>query len=612
MSEHKSDIIQQIDEYLAQSRDCESSAPAKACEYAALSLRLAREHNLPSYIWRSVRRYVQTIFRYRLHGELGEKDIQEAIRCAKAVGEEQEALQLYNYMGSFYRIRGRFSEAVDVTQKCLELSKAYQDKYCEMHSYGNLGRTYYEIGEYDRAYEYHLFSLQIAEEINELTTIQTQMNSIGTIYHKLGRYEDSLVYFERTLEICRLRGDLYSIANNLSNIGDVYRGLHRYDEALAYLNEALSIAQIEGFSSIKTLAMANLALVFEGLEQYDEALHYCGEALADLEKTDRIPFTADVRTVFARIKTKQGNYEEALELLEKSRLVAESMSEKHDLLTIVYYNLAQACEGKGDIAAAYHWYKLYVAAQAAIHQEEKERDIARQERVYALQKAERARTLLEKQLLQSEHNALRAQINPHFLFNALNSIQSLLAESHTEEALRYLSRFARLMRCILDNSRSKSVPLALELETYKLYIEIEQLRFRNKFEYVVEVEGDINTADMDIPPMIAQPFIENAIWHGLLPKAEGARLCIRIKALDERRYVMEIEDNGIGRLASMSSKKSSSGHRSAGIAIIEERLSLLSDLLGVELSAEIIDLQEQKHGSTGTRVRLVLPIEALS
>lgn len=204
-----------------------------------------------------------------------------------------------------------------------------------------------------------------------------------------------------------------------------------------------------------------------------------------------------------------------------------------------------------------------------------------------------------------EMQALRAQMNPHFIFNCLNSINRYIVKSDQATASLYLTRFAKLIRLILDNSNNKNVVLSNELEALRLYIEMESLRFSQKFTYDIIVENNVNPDSIEVPPLIIQPFVENAIWHGLLHKTEAGRLRIHLQMAGENMLQCTVEDNGIGRQKARDLKsKSATTRKSLGMQLTEDRLSLLNKHAQLNSSIEIIDLAGPEQEAAGTRVIL--------
>lgn len=238
---------------------------------------------------------------------------------------------------------------------------------------------------------------------------------------------------------------------------------------------------------------------------------------------------------------------------------------------------------------------------------------AYQYRVDQIRRKARLKADYEKKLAQVEMSALLAQMNPHFLFNTLNSIDSYIVKNESKKASEYLNNFARLVRLILQHSRSDYISLADELEALDLYLQMESLRFDNCFDYKIEVDDSLRTSSIVIPPMLIQPFLENAIWHGLrhLSKdpCEGKILLKITRDGDYLRCI--IEDNGIGREKSAALKAGKSGNnhkKSMGMRITRDRIDLINKLRNVDARVEIIDLKDDNDKAAGTRVELTIPV----
>jgi ligand-binding sensor domain-containing protein/putative methionine-R-sulfoxide reductase with GAF domain len=198
--------------------------------------------------------------------------------------------------------------------------------------------------------------------------------------------------------------------------------------------------------------------------------------------------------------------------------------------------------------------------------------------------------------------ALRAQMNPHFIFNCLNSINSFILDNHQDTASRYLIKFAKLIRLILENSNSKFIPLQSELDALKLYIEMESLRFETKFTWEVLVDEDVAAHHIMVPPLILQPFVENAIWHGLLHKSGPGTLVVAVTQ-PENTLICTITDNGVGRDASREFKSASLNQKqSLGLKLTQERLALMHEQEKKKFKVEIIDLFDAGGVAAGTQV----------
>ena len=236
----------------------------------------------------------------------------------------------------------------------------------------------------------------------------------------------------------------------------------------------------------------------------------------------------------------------------------------------------------------------------------------RQEQRKLIEEKERKLLEFNKVLAESKLTALRTQMNPHFVFNCLNSIQECIVFEKYKEAQGYLQKFSRLMRLVLQNSDKNLVPLHQEIEMLKLYLELEKLRFTEKFSYeIIYDEEELDTENIEIPPMLLQPFVENALWHGLLPKKENRVLKLVFKLLKGDILECSVDDNGIGRQKSYLLKEkqtSTKKHESKGIRITQDRLNLISLQYNQHARIEIIDKEDYEGNPIGTRVVIELAV----
>lgn len=207
---------------------------------------------------------------------------------------------------------------------------------------------------------------------------------------------------------------------------------------------------------------------------------------------------------------------------------------------------------------------------------------------------------------------LRQQMNPHFVFNTLNSIQYFLFQNDKKSSNFYLSKFAQLLRTVIDNSNQQFVLLKEELSAIEIYLELEKLRFKDKISYTIELDGNIELDKTSIPPMFIQPFIENAILHGLIPLEKNGAISIQLKK-EDNSIVCFIVDSGIGRKKSFELKNNSNrNHKSLGTKISENRIKLLNAIYKKNLKIEYTDLYDEHGNACGTQVKVILPSQILN
>jgi LytS/YehU family sensor histidine kinase len=220
-----------------------------------------------------------------------------------------------------------------------------------------------------------------------------------------------------------------------------------------------------------------------------------------------------------------------------------------------------------------------------------------------VRKQEQLKGKYEKELLELEAKALRAQMNPHFIFNCMNSIKSLIQKNEREKAVTYLTVFSKLIRTIFQNSDKREISLFDEIETCKLYMQLESMRFSNKFSYAFNIDETIDLKSVMVPALIIQPFIENAIWHGIMPKEEGGYVHVTVDKNDHKIRCI-IDDDGIGRETSLQNKflVESSSHESKGEHLTQARLDLDNLLNERNARIEIADKKNSETKSAGTTV----------
>ena len=229
-------------------------------------------------------------------------------------------------------------------------------------------------------------------------------------------------------------------------------------------------------------------------------------------------------------------------------------------------------------------------------------------RMRQLLRAQRIKDQFTKKIAEVEMQALRAQMNPHFIFNSLNSINNFILKNEGEAASDFLTKFSRLVRKVLTNSKSKFVSLEDEFVALKLYIELEQLRFNYRFTYEINIDHYLDTNFVLIPPLLLQPYVENAIWHGLMHKDEGGMISINVTKNDDN-LLFTVQDNGIGRVKSSAYKsKYGNENKSMGMSITADRIKIINEMYNLHANVIIDDLYDEENIAVGTKVTISVPI----
>ncbi len=523
--------------------------------------------------------------------------------------------------------------------------------------YNNIAIVYHVKGNFHKSIDNHFKALRIREGLNNASDIAMSYKGIGNIFGEIGQNRKAIKYNFKALEIYVNENDSINIAKTYNDIGADYSILNIIDSAIYCYKIALGI--FSGYNLKKSMALCSVNLANNYLLQnnYNKSLSYYNKAIV---LSDKI---GDVRTQIGALKGKgmllkqKGDYAGAIELLKR---VLQKV-EKTDYILLkrnIYKDLSEFYEKVENYYLSYNYFKKYVSLKDSIlntensqfiheletkyqtTQKEKEIEILQKDNeikdakvkaqhrlilliaiafllifiiayfYYRLNKNKQKTIQNELQIknLLTEQKMLRSQMNPHFIFNSLNSIQSFISAGKAYDAEKYLARFGKLMRGILENSRADYITLENEVEVLQLYIGLEQLRFDNRFEFSIEMDDDLECELIMIPAMLIQPFCENAILHAFKNRKNGK---LKLSFADEGDIlVCTIDDNGIGRKATQESKTENK-HTSLATQITIERLATLSEQMNVNASLSITDkVDKATDMAIGTKVELRIPIIA--
>jgi tetratricopeptide (TPR) repeat protein len=476
----------------------------------------------------------------------------------------------------------------------------------------DISETYYQMGNYLEAKKV-VDEIAIGRKANEPleTQIQNQKAKIEARLHegnaKTDLYSNSLntIRSGRNVEPQAQQ----SLSETKEEIAEVFRGQQRYDEEIDLRNQAIEF----------NLENNNLAEVAKDKVEISKTLEAKGEstaALSQLEEAARIADTinnprekANAFLSLADLYERNGRNNQALGAYKKySAAVTELEKQNENRLMqkeVIINQQKEIDELTQDVSAG--------------RQEEdlQEATVFRQQLIiygliaiilivggasYSIYRSAQA-SKMANQLLALK--SLRSQMNPHFIFNALNSVNHFIAQQDERTANKFLSDFSQLMRLVLENSEQDFITLNKEQEMLALYLKLEHYRFRDKFDYEFEVGQDINGESVELPPMLIQPYIENAVWHGLRYKETKGRLVVRFIKRDKEIEV-NVTDDGIGRRKSTELKTvNQRKHNSTGLKNISERLAIINKVYQSDYRVEVKDLTE----SGGTKVSIHIPIK---
>ena len=568
----------------------------KAFELTNNALKLATRNNYLKGKAEALRTLGFCYIRFSKHQEaLGY--LEEALVLLKLLKNLHGLSDVYEYFGIIKRSLGDYKSSLNFLSRSLDLRTElgyFEGKALSLY---HLGVTYKYIGDYEQALDNFMKSLTIARLHNYSIPESYSLNNIGLIYFETGDYSQGLKYFYESLAIRRKEGDKWGEAGCLDSIGLSYYKTKEYDKAIDFCTQSLNISQSTGDKKGHANSVLHLGNIYEELNDFEKALFYYNKGLSIRKDIKDKKGEAEIMIFIAGIFTKHNfnrqNNTWALELMNNSLKIGNEI-EATDLLIKIHYGLYEISKQNQLPEIALMHLEKYITIQKQVHSD------AIQKKIFKLEMAQ-----YEKQLLELEARALRAQMNPHFIFNCMNSIKALVQQKEEDKAVNYLTTFSKLIRTIFQNSDKREISLYDEIETCKLYTQLESMRFGKKFSYHFDIDETIDLKSILVPALIIQPFIENAIWHGIMPKEDGGSLSVSISR-NQDKIACTIDDDGIGRETSKQNKfkGEQSTHQSKGVHLTQSRLDLNNALNQRNAILEIIDKKDNAGNATGTTVVL--------
>ena len=495
-------------------------------------------------------------------------------------------------IGTLYKGIGDYQTAINYYRKVFQTDTRETIQRRIDGSYETWARMEYAelfslLHQYDSAWHYyHLFD---TTSVND-KDLRVYLVSTGETYLLQKDYERALQNFLRGLAMHRKLNDRNEIKRVLLDIAKTYFALNDNKAVLHYAREGLDLSlQTKSRQFIRD-GYQVFYLLYDRLHKADSAYVYYQKyiAMRDVVVSDQ------TKGKFAAYK-----YEQQINSMNNEKLISEQQ------LKIQQQKLTQSSLQKKMLITGFICLIIVsgIIFRTILLKRKNEKNLLElAENELQIQKLES-----QKKLSQLEMHALRAQMNPHFIFNSLSAINLFILENNKLQASEYLSKFARLVRLILQNSQEAFIPLERELDALQLYLELESLRFENKFSYKIITDDLVDTSVIKVPPLIIQPYVENAIWHGLMHKKESGHLDIELYIKDELLFC-KIADDGIGRKKAAELKsKSALSYKSMGMSITADRIAMLQhqDQLGTHIVINDLVLADGSAG--GTEVIIKIP-----
>ena len=475
-----------------------------------------------------------------------------------------------NSIGNIYASLEQYELAINHFTRSLEYEKELDNKIGQAINNQNIGECLEHLGKLDEALEHYKIALSFDIEADSERGKLICNNSIAQIYNKQGKPQKALDIIKSILPASQEFQDKHITTTILITTGKTFFQLGKYKEALIHIEESIELSKEYGFNKNVAEGYTVLSEVYKKQKDYKKALEYYQQGEEYFKKVTNEVNLKYVNDIILRYDTKKKSSQ--IEELAKDKEKAEEQLRKNNTTLLV--------SGLGLLLLAGILYILY--------------------RQYQLNH--------EKRVLTLEQSMLRSQMNPHFLFNSLNSIKLYIINNEKKNAVHYLNKFSKLVRKILEASSLKEISLADELETVELYMNIENIRFSNEIQFKIEIEEDIDVHTVKTPSLILQPFLENAIWHGLSSKEGEKNIVIAISRKNEWFINITITDNGVGRARAQKIKDNKVLKRkSVGIDITKERLANFSKDYQNSFEVEFVDLYDDNGHAAGTQVILNIP-----
>ncbi|MGI9543529.1 MAG: tetratricopeptide repeat-containing sensor histidine kinase [Cyclobacteriaceae bacterium] len=592
---------------------------------------------------------------------------QKAFEISNEIGYHLGAARALNYRGIVFSDQGTYGQAMDHYERAIDYYRKVPYPVGEASCLTNEGNIYQYFSDYANAIKYYLESIKILETEGDTSRLIMAYENLGGIYSQSNNWNKTREYYDKALHYAMMTKDTLNIGFINSDLSLVYLENKEYGKALQALKIGLEVGQQVQDDRLIYYTYLNFYNYYQKQDQLSQAIKFANKSLDQAKKLNNPFMESKSLSQLGYLFLTNGQETKALETLGLAIELEKRQGYKKHLVES-YNHLFKLYQAQGRSTEALEAFRLSTAYNDSILNEEKAKYILLLEQQYQSEKKEKEIVLLakekevqqaetkrqatlkkasmgglafvillaalvvytfwqrlknqkllatkdaelskenfQKQVAQLEMKALRSQMNPHFIFNSMNSINSMILVDDTENASRYLTKFSKLVRLILENSENSTVRLKDELDMLETYIQLEAKRFNGKIDYQFTIDPGIDQETTKVPSMVLQPFIENAIWHGLMHKQEPGLIKIMLEEHGDQLQCI-IEDNGVGREKALQLKeKKLHRQRSMGLKLTEERLKLLNKSELKKL-INFTDLKDKMDRALGTRVKVIIPV----
>lgn len=532
----------------------------------------------------------------------------EASNLFLANGDTAKAGDVLLNLGMEYVNQGHYEEALKVKLKALEFRVACGDSTNISFYFQQIGEVYKELKLPEKWKFYLETAAQLAgnEKYSRLKTRISILNDLGGIYADEGSYSQALEAYQQMIDLSINNNYPNGVATANSNLVEVYFALNDPTKALEVARNAYQMSRNGGSIYRQLAATENIAACYKKLGNYTQARFFYNEVLNNINIKDYSDIYLATLKGLAFTESKLGDHSEAYKRLIEFQQLNDSISNLEVKKNISLLETKfQTKEKEQQI--------LLLSTQNLLQQEQLKRErlyfllgililVLLAMFIFMLLRQNRLRNLQKSLVL--EQKLLRSQMNPHFIFNALSAIQMVILNGESHAASSYLGNFALLMRSVLKSSREEWISLTDEISILSNYLELQKLRFEELMSYTLEIDEPIDTDFILVPPMLIQPFLENAIEHGICKTDKGGRVEVQIQEKNNQ-IVATIMDNGPGL---KPSRPKAEEHISYGYSIFKERILNLNKRLNMPIVYEIIDRKTLSPSQNGLIVVIKIPI----
>lgn len=527
---------------------------------------------------------------------------QEGIKLATEIKWQQGIVFGLRQEGTVYYYLADYLKALESFQEALKANKELNDKMLAASIYNNIGNIHADLKQNEKAIENFEKLLKISREENKSAYILMSLSNIGTVYTDVNQPNKALPYLQEGLQISKKDKDTYSEAAILANIGLAYEKMAKDSVALDYFTKAKKLAVEIGNKYIQASALNSIGKINFKHGNYKLAEENASKALVLSKESGALEWQAGSWDVLHKIYEKKGQNIEALSAFKKHILLRDSILNDENKTEITRKEMQFKMQNQSELAEAEIGRQrliknitfaggglLFLAAVGGYFMYKRKRDATEEAKIADF----------KTKVAETELKALRSQMNPHFIFNSLNSISDYMDKNDVDTANEYLIKFSKLTRAILENSEKKWVPLKEDLELLDLYMQLESLRLPNKLSHSFVIDEHLDPENTMVPPLMLQPFVENSIWHGIAKKDGSGSIIITV-AKEGESIILKVDDDGVGR---SNKTENEEGKTSLGLKITKSRLEVINALKKAKGAIKIIDKP------VGVQVVLELPLE---